>query len=437
MEKRVLFLTPGMDGPSGGKAWPDELERAAMQSRWRVVTPSMLLLAAVARQAGWQPTVVDEDFAQIDWSASYNLVCMYTVTPNARRAYRYADRFRKAGAWVALGGVHTSMRPNESARFADTLLLGEGEETFCAFLKDLEQGKPRARYVQRRPVDLTQSPTPLYRALRSQEQRLVPMQTSRGCPRGCRFCNVRALYGEGFRVKTAPQLERELEAICSLPMKGQVYVTNDNLMGQADHFRLLCALFQNSGRHWYANADISFGQDERSIRLAYQSGLRQVLIGLEGVTERGLRGVDGANFKLRHLSRYRDYIERIQSNGIGVTGSFIVGGWNDTPETFERLAEFIQSTHLYAASVTISTPYPGTELYRQMNQEGRIVSYDWNDYTIFQPVMPGESMSMEEISRRYHELLRRIHSPDGQREKIFYFRQILQNLRPQERGEPS
>ena len=70
MEKRVLFLTPGMDGPSGGKAWPDELERAAMQSRWRVVTPSMLLLAAVARQAGWQPTVVDEDFAQIDWSAS-------------------------------------------------------------------------------------------------------------------------------------------------------------------------------------------------------------------------------------------------------------------------------------------------------------------------------------------------------------------------------
>ena len=46
-------------------------------------------------------------------------------------------------------------------------------------------------------------------------------------------------------------------------------------------------------------------------------------------------------------------------------------------------------------------------------------------------------MSMEEISRRYHELLRRIHSPDGQREKIFYFRQILQNLRPQERGEPS
>ena len=441
MEKRVLFLTPGMDGPVDGNAWPPELERRAARNRWRVVTPSLLLLAAMADRAGWAPTVVDEDFAQVDWTACYDLVCMYTVTPNARRAYRYAERFRQKGAWVALGGVHAAMRPSESARFADTLLLGEGEEIFPAFLKDFELGRPLARYEQRRPVDLTRSPTPLYGALRRQEQRLIPMQTSRGCPRGCRFCNVRALYGEGFRVKTQAQLERELEAVCALPVRGQLYITNDKLMGSTDHFRQLCALLQNSARHWYANADISFGQDETLIRLAYQSGLRQVLIGLEGVTEAGLRGMDRTDFKLRHLKRYRDYIQRIQSNGIGVTGSFIVGGLHDTPDTFAQLAEFIESTHLFAASVTVSTPYPGTELYRQMDREGRIASYDWNDYTIFQPVMPGLYLSMEEIRAHYQKLLYRIHSPERERDVIAYFQPIVHKLRqeasPEERGDAS
>ena len=112
-----------------------------------------------------------------------------------------------------------------------------------------------------------------------------------------------------------------------------------------------------------------------------------------------------------------------------MTGSFIVGGWNDTPETFERLAEFIEETHLYAASVTVSTPYPGTELYRRMDRQGKIISYDWNDYTIFQPVMPGECMSVEEINRRYRQLLERIVSPAVQREKMHYFHQITRQMR--------
>ena len=432
MEKRVLFLAPGMDGPAGGRyntAWPAELERQINQNRWRVVTPALLLLAAVAESEGWTAQVVDEEFRAVNWEEHYDLVCMYTVTPNVRRAYRYAGRFRQVGTWVAFGGVHAAMRPEESERFADTLLLGEGEDIFRSFLRHLEQGVPQPRYVQRKLVDLTRSPTPLYRLLQGEEQRLIPMQTSRGCPRGCRFCNVRSLYGDGFRQKTADQMERELSAIDALPRRGRIYITNDNLMGSPEHFKILCSVLRPSGRTWYANADISFGEEEPLIRSAYRSGLRQVLIGLEGVSESGLMGVDPANFKLRHLSHYREYIERIQSNGIGVTGSFIVGGWNDTPETFERLAEFIETVHLYAASVTVSTPYPGTELYRRMDCQGKILSYDWNDYTIFQPVVPGECMSVEEINCRYRQLLERVYSPAVQREKMRYFHQITRRIR--------
>ncbi len=233
MEKRVLFLAPGMDGPAGGRyntAWPAELERQINQNRWRVVTPALLLLAAVAESEGWTAQVVDEEFRAVNWEEHYDLVCMYTVTPNVRRAYRYAGRFRQVGTWVAFGGVHAAMRPEESERFADTLLLGEGEDIFRSFLRHLEQGVPQPRYVQRKLVDLTRSPTPLYRLLQGEEQRLIPMQTSRGCPRGCRFCNVRSLYGDGFRQKTADQMERELSAIDALPRRGRIYITNDNLM---------------------------------------------------------------------------------------------------------------------------------------------------------------------------------------------------------------
>ena len=428
--KSILLLAPKMDGPGGHPyniCWPGAVDQSVEKNRWKVVTPSLLLLATIAMQEGFDVTVVDEDFLPLPKRA-FDLVCMYTVTPTARRAYRYAEAYRAGGTYVALGGVHTSHMQRESALYADTLLIGEGEYIFREFLRDYLAGRVRKIYLERPgAVNLEDSPLPLYDALRREERRLIPMQSARGCPHRCHFCNVAGLYGAKFRRKTRRQVADELRAILRLPEARRIYLTNDNLWSDPDHAELLFSLFSETGLTWYANADITFGENERQIRSAYTSGLRQVLIGLEGVTEQEVNGMDPFHFKSGHVQRYAEYIERIQGQGIGVTGSFIVGREKDTEETFHRLEDFIRKTRLFAANITMYTPYPGTPLYRQMKRAGKLISTDWNDYTIFQPVIRPARLEIEKLNRLYTQLLTSVNDKEAERNKRVYWMEYYRN----------
>ena len=115
--KTVLLLAPGMDGPQGhpyNASWPADLDRMVERHRWKVVTPSLLLLAAIAEQEGFEATVVDEDFAPAQTDKTFDLVCMYTVTPNAKRAYRYAEAYRLRGSWVVRKSPKPPWRQQEN-----------------------------------------------------------------------------------------------------------------------------------------------------------------------------------------------------------------------------------------------------------------------------------------------------------------------------------
>lgn len=428
--KSILFLIPKMNGINGllNEMWTEDIEKAVEKGRWNVVTPSALLLASIARQEDYEIDVVDETFRKICEARFYDIVCIYTVTPNAKRAYRYAEQFRKRGMWVVLGGVHSFYMSEEAKEHCDTLLLGEGEYTFREFLEDFAQG--RAKKVYDQPpgkVSLKDSAIPLYSCLSRDEQRLVPVQTARGCPHNCSFCNVRGLYGSGFRSKRKEQIEKELLEIDTHTGCKTVYITNDNIVSNQEHFHDLMDVMGKNNFFWYGNADISFGEKKESIKKAYDSGLRQVLIGFESIDGGNLYHLNKSHFKFHYVKKYREYIARIQEHGIGVVGSFIVGQVNDTEDTFHRLEEFIYESNLYGANVTMFTPYPGTELYAAMDREKKIMTYDWDYYTIFQPVIKMEAMSMEKINECYLNLLKSIHSKEATSRRIRYFSEIYKN----------
>lgn len=90
--KRLLLLVPKCDGPSENKKWneywPDDVEDLVSQNMWKIVTPGVLVLAELAEETGmYDVQLVDEAFQQLDLSQKYDLVAMYTVTPNVKRAY--------------------------------------------------------------------------------------------------------------------------------------------------------------------------------------------------------------------------------------------------------------------------------------------------------------------------------------------------------------
>lgn len=428
--KSILFLIPKMNGINGrlNELWTEEIERAVEKGRWNIITPSALLLASIAEQESYEIDIVDEEFRQINKERAFDIVCIYTVTPNAKRAYGYAEQFRKKGVWVVLGGVHSYYMPNEAQNYCDTLLLGEGEIIFRQFLKDFALGRAKRVYFQIPGKGvLDSSPVPMYSCLKPKEQSLVPVQTARGCPHNCSFCNVNGLYGKGFRSKSREQIKKELLEIGKLKWCKTIYITNDNILSTQEHFNDLVEIMEESSLCWYANVDISFGQKKENIIKAKKSGLKQVLIGLESIDGRNLYHLNDTHFKFRYIKKYRDYIARIQESGIGVVGSFIVGQPNDTEDTFRYLEEFIYDTNLYGANVTVFTPYPGTQLYKVMDKQRRIRTYDWDYYTIFEPIIRMDKMSLQKMNECYLSLLKGIQSKEFVSKRIRYFAELYKN----------
>lgn len=428
--KSILFLIPKMNGIHGrlNELWNEELQKAVEKGRWNIITPSALLLASIAEQENYEIRVVDEEFGEVDSTKFFDIVCIYTVTPNAKRAYWYAEQFRSKGAWVAIGGVHSFYMSEEAQSHCDTLLLGEGEIIFRRFLRDFSLGRAKKRYYQvPGSVSLNDSPIPLYSCLGHNAKRLIPIQTARGCPHNCSFCNVNGLYGRGFRSKSKEQIKKELLEIGKLKECKTIYITNDNILSTREHFHTLVEVMEESPLCWYANVDISFGQKVEDIKRAQKSGLKQVLIGLESIDKRNLYQLNDNHFKFRYISKYREYIARIQENGIGVVGSFIVGQPNDSEDTFRYLEEFIFDTNLYGANVTVFTPYPGTQLYTSMDRQKQIVTYDWDYYTIFQPVIKMNQLTPQKMNKCYLALLSRIHSKEFFHRRVRYFAKTLKS----------
>lgn len=430
----ILFVVPKMSGPNGdfkaNSEWSDELGKVVDRNKWKIIAPSVLVLAAIALKNEFQVEIVDEEFQELNMETSFDIISFYTVTPNVKRAYDLSRYFKEKGKYIVMGGVHASLMQDEVQNYCDTLMVGEGEYIFEQFLRDFKEKKAKHRYVQDcGKVQLKDSLIPAFHLLTKEEQRLVPMQTARGCSHYCKFCNVRGLYGSDFRCKEKKQVELELAEVQKLPYVKNIYLTDDNIMSSQEHFDAICEVFSEKGITWYANTDIKFAENTAHIEKAYNSGLRQVLIGFESVEPTQLLKIDRDNFKYEYSRYYKEYIKRIQSYGIGITGSFIVGDVKDTEKTFQYLKEFIYETCLYGANITFMTPYPGTQLFINLKRENRIVTYDWDYYTIFQPVVRGNNLTIPQVNSLYYDLINSINSAEFVNHKLEYFKEIFKEIK--------
>jgi len=130
-------------------------------------------------------TMIDERIEKIDFSIPYDLVGITALTCEAPRAYEISDEFRRRGITVVLGGPHVSVLPNEAKMHADSVVIGEAEESWPRLLRDFEKGELQSFYQQKHPTDLQTLPPPDM-SLLSYHTRYGGVQTSRGCPNGCK-----------------------------------------------------------------------------------------------------------------------------------------------------------------------------------------------------------------------------------------------------------
>lgn len=116
----------------------------------------------------------------------------------------------------------------------------------------------------------------------------------------------------------------------------------------------------------------------------------------------------------------------IQSYGIGVWGTFIVG-LDATTDRSSTVVDFTMENHLYGAMISVPTPFPGSALFDRLNRENRILTKHWGDYTLWNVVVRPKNMTVEELEEGFSYTLRQIYSPAASRERQAYFRNIYHN----------
>ncbi|MBI4848891.1 MAG: radical SAM protein [Nitrospirae bacterium] len=365
--------------------------------------------------------VFDENIEDIDYDWAPDLAGITVRTMFANRAYIISENFRKRGVRTVLGGIHPSMCPDEALKYCDTVVIGEAEEIWEKLLADAQNGNLERIYKAGRTVDLTAFPVPDRSALSADRYLANIVQTTKGCPFHCEFCSVHAFDGQKIRNKTIPQVISEIEKI-SGPAAGfkkkSIFFADDNIIANRKYACELFTALKPYKLNWSCQASINISKEDELLALMKESGCGAILIGLESISEKNLSRMD------KGINRKHDFAEainKIQSYGILVQGSFILGYDFDTQSSFDELMDFIDSSRLLMPLINILTPFPGTKLFSRLEKEGRIIHKDWSKYDAKNVVFSPSLLTPEELLEGHRRVIRHVYSFDSIYNKLTYY----------------
>lgn len=351
-----------------------------------------LLTVAALTPRDIEVRVVDESVEEIpsDWNP--DLVGISVQAPTAPYAYELAQRYRSNGVPVVLGGIHTSLNPEEAQAHADALVLGEAEATWPRLVDDFRRGAMSRRYRATRLVDLDASPEPRRDLLRAEDYRIPwVVQGSKGCPFGCEFCSLYAYVGMQTRLRHVDAVVDEIRRMPGEP----VLFADDNLYADRAWSLALFRALRPVGRRWIAEATWHIAEDEEALDLAAESGCMGLFVGLDSMTRRPhLTKVPRRSAEERYVAAIR----AIQRKGIAVVAAFVFGLDGDGPDVFERALGVVRDGGANLVNFSALVPYPGTPIHSRLRSEGRITEWDWSKYISPNVCFVPKGMSADELA---------------------------------------
>jgi radical SAM superfamily enzyme YgiQ (UPF0313 family) len=325
-----------------------------------------------------------------------HLVIIQVYITNAFRAYALADHYRARGSYVILGGLHVTSLPFEAAPHADTIFMGPGEDTFPKFLADFKAGNPQKVY--RSAIRTLVQVPPIRRDLIKRHLYLVPnsIVVTRGCPHHCSFCYKDAFF-EGGKTFYTQEVDDALAEIDRLPGR-HLYFLDDHLLGNARFAEGLFEGMKGMNRVFQGAATVDSILRGNLIEKAAEAGLRSLFVGFETFSPENLKQ---SNKKQNLQKDYTLAVKRLHSLGIMINGSFVFGLDEDNKDVFKRTVDWGVKNSITTSTYHVLTPYPGTELFRQMKEQGRILHRDWDKYDTRTVVYQTKSMTADELEAGY------------------------------------
>jgi radical SAM superfamily enzyme YgiQ (UPF0313 family) len=311
--------------------------------------------------------------SDIHWADAIFISAMIVQQDSMREVIR---RCKRVGKIIVAGGPFPTSNYQDIAD-VDHFLLGEVDLTLSDFLLDLEKCIAKPVYPIPCHPDISNLPVPRFDLLDMDAYGSMAIQYSRGCPFHCEFCDIWTIYGNKPRLKSADTLLEELDTLYDLGWRGPVFLVDDNFIGNKKRVKteLLPALKvwqidHGYPYHFFTEASINMGEDEKLLSAMREAGFNQVFIGVETPDPKGL---EETGKKQNLKANMENSIRTIQRHGMEVMAGFIIGFDSDKEDIFDRQISFIQQNAIPKAMIGFLNALPGTRLYHRLKMEGRIL----------------------------------------------------------------
>lgn len=328
-----------------------------------------------------------------------------------------------------VGGVHATSMPDEVGkdRCFDFVVIGEGDKVIPELLSMAPESVKGILYYDafgnrvrtpNRPLinDLDSLPYPAWQLfsiqeyknsrLSSRENPVGLLETSRGCPFNCNFCN-KLTFGRIFRKKNPTRVVDEMEYMLKCGFR-EIHLVDDNFIQDIKRAKEVCLeiLRRKLKFPWSLFNGIRVDLvDFEFLKLAKKAGCWQVAFGIESGDQEILNIVD----KRTKLSQIENAVRLAKKAGLDTFGFFILALAGETEESMEKTIAFAKSLPLGMAKFDICIPFPGTRYFQELESQGRIRTKDWLKYNVHQteePLFDHLNVSWPTISKYYKRAFR-------------------------------
>lgn len=311
---------------------------------------------------------IDERIEPLPDKINSDIIAFSVETYTAKRAYIMSRKYKTDKNIIAMGGFHIAVCPDEALRYADTVLIGDAEDTWGKFLADCKSGNLQRKYIsdENTPIAPLNPDTSVYK---SNYHGIGVYQISRGCRFNCEFCSIKTMY-RCVRSKSVDTVYNEL----SNAKERIIFFVDDNIFSKRDFAISLFRKIAPLKKKWACQISMDAAGDDELFYEMKKSGCFMVLMGFESLNPDSLKEINKVANK---SADYEKVIKNIYRHKMLIYGTFVLGLDSDDTSVFENTLKFGIKHRLAVTNFNPLIPMPGTPVYYGMEKQGRLIYKKW------------------------------------------------------------
>jgi radical SAM superfamily enzyme YgiQ (UPF0313 family) len=375
----IYIINPAPDVPSyhTGEGY------GRMDGRgWVQVADLTIATIAALVPPGWDIRITDEAITGVDFDAEVDFVAITGKISQRTRMYSIASEFQRRGRTVILGGSFATLNSEDARLHCDIFVTGELEELAPKLFADLAAGTWSTHYDGGQ-ADVRLSPLPRWDLYPLDRAQTGAVQTSRGCPFNCEFCDVIQYQGRKQRFKSVEQVIAEIDRLYTAGCR-RIFLVDDNFtVNRKRAHAILAAIADwNNAREdgqvkFSTQASVDVARDPDLLDASFAAGLTTMFVGIETLNPESLRETGK---KQNLLMPLQAAMKTMVGHGIAVLAGVITGFDHDDPSIFEELFNGFQALPLPELTVGCLTAPRSTPLHDRLSREGRLTGEVWDGF---------------------------------------------------------